>query len=94
MRVECRQQITIVCDELYESAPDNFEKIKNIEEDLNRRIRENNERFTVEDVYGYIGLDIPKLPPNADQDFFKTFGWDRKGFRQLYTKVVKYVPID
>lgn len=94
MRVECRQDVTIAYDDPIEFGTANFEKIKRIEEDLNRRIRENNERFTIEDVYHFMEMDLPKLPPYADQDYYRTYGWDRKGFRQLYRKVVTYVPIE
>ena len=92
MRIECPQQIQII-DDFSKCTSDDLEKIKNIQEELNRRIQENDECFTIEEVYRFIGIDTPKLPPHVDQDFFKTYGWDRKGFRQLYDKVTTYIPI-
>ena len=63
-------------------------KLKEIEEELNRQIQEEDAKITLRKVYESIGLPTPlHFDPVYD-----LMGWDKKGFRQLYSIEQRLIP--
>ena len=64
--------------------------LKEIEDELNRQIQEEDAKITLRKVYESVGLPTPlHFDPKYD-----LMGWDKKGFRQLYLIVQYLIPVD
>lgn len=68
------------------------ESAKKALDELNSRIIDKGEQISLREVYRILGIEHHLM---SESDIFDCWGWDRKGFRKLYRKVVNitYEPI-
>ena len=72
------------------SHPSQRSILKEIEDELNRQIQEEDAKITLRKAYEAIGLPTPlHFDPVYD-----LMGWDKKGFRQLYSIEQRLIPVD
>lgn len=58
------------------------EDLKEIAEEINHDIQESDRKITMRELYETIGFECSNKYPD---EFIDCWGWDKKGFRKLYS---------